>query len=97
MSDMKLVVVGAAGRMGRTLIRAVAAAPGVTLHAAIEREGSPEIGADAGVLAGLPPLGIPVTTDALAAVVGAEASSTSPRRRRRCVSPNSPPRPASST
>lgn len=72
MADMKLVVVGAAGRMGRTLVRTVATTPGVTLHAAIEREGSADIGADAGVLAGLPALGVPVTTDALQAIVGAE-------------------------
>jgi 4-hydroxy-tetrahydrodipicolinate reductase len=71
MSDMKLVVVGAAGRMGRTLVRAVAAAPGVTLHAAIERAGAPALGEDAGVLAGLPPLGVAVTDDPLAAVVDA--------------------------
>jgi 4-hydroxy-tetrahydrodipicolinate reductase len=71
MSEMKLVVVGAAGRMGRTLVRTVAATPGVVLHAAIERAGSPALGEDAGVLAGLPPLGVPVTEDALAAVVDA--------------------------
>jgi len=72
MSDMKLVVVGAAGRMGRTLVRAIAATPGVVLHAAIERPGSPALGQDAGVLAGLPALGVPVGDDALAAVVHAE-------------------------
>lgn len=72
MSDMKLVVVGAAGRMGRTLVRAIAATPGVVLHAAVERPGSPALGEDAGVLAGLPALGVPVRDDALAAVVDAE-------------------------
>jgi len=72
MSDMKLVVVGAAGRMGRTLVRAIAATPGVVLHAAIERQGSPALGEDAGVLAGLPALGVPVRDDALAAIVDAE-------------------------
>jgi 4-hydroxy-tetrahydrodipicolinate reductase len=40
-NDMKLVVVGAAGRMGQTLIRTVHAMDGVRLHAAIERPGSP--------------------------------------------------------
>ncbi len=62
---MALVVVGAAGRMGRTLIRIVAQTPGVSLAGAIEREGAAEIGADAGALAGIDPLGIAVTDDPL--------------------------------
>ncbi len=44
---MRLVVVGADGRMGRMLIRAVAQAEGCTLSAAIERDGSPALGQDA--------------------------------------------------
>ena len=56
--DMKLVVVGAAGRMGQTLIRIIHAMPGAVLHAAVEREGSPFIGKDAGELAGLGPNGV---------------------------------------
>lgn len=71
-SPMRLVVVGAAGRMGRTLVKAVSENPGAILHAAIEREGSPAIGQDSGILAGLPANGIPVTTDALEAFVGAQ-------------------------
>ena len=43
MSDMRLVVVGAAGRMGRMLIRAIDQAQGCTLVAAIERPGSASI------------------------------------------------------
>lgn len=72
MSDMKLVVVGAGGRMGRTLVRTISETAGVTVHAAIEREGSPLIGEDAGVLAGIGEIGVPLTCDVLAAVVGAE-------------------------
>lgn len=72
MSPMRLVVVGAAGRMGRTLVRAVSESPNAVLHAAIERDGSPDIGKDSGVLAGLPANGIPVTDDALTAFVGAQ-------------------------
>lgn len=72
MSDMRLVVVGAAGRMGRMLIKAIAATEGCTLSAAIERPGSNAIGQDSGVLAGLPANGILVTDDALAAFVEAE-------------------------
>ncbi|WP_421363451.1 4-hydroxy-tetrahydrodipicolinate reductase [Agrobacterium rosae] len=69
---MKLVVVGAAGRMGQTLIRLIHQTPGVQLHAAVEREGSPFIGRDAGEISGLGPLGIAVTGDALDAFVHAE-------------------------
>ena len=69
---MKLVVVGAAGRMGQTLIRLIHETPGVQLHAAVEREGSPFVGRDAGELAGLGPIGVTATSDALEAFVHAE-------------------------
>jgi 4-hydroxy-tetrahydrodipicolinate reductase len=71
-NDMKLVVVGAAGRMGQTLIRVIQETEGVTLHAAIEREGSAFIGKDAGELAGAGTLGVPVTSDPLEAFLDAE-------------------------
>jgi 4-hydroxy-tetrahydrodipicolinate reductase len=69
---MRLVVTGASGRMGLMLIKAVAHSADCTLVAAIEREGSSALGQDAGVLAGLPPLNVPVTDDALAAFVHAD-------------------------
>ena len=53
---MKLVVVGAAGRMGQTLIRTIHAIEGAEVFAAVEREGSPFVGRDAGELAGLGPI-----------------------------------------
>ena len=65
MSDMRLVVVGAAGRMGRTLVRIIAESGGVTLAGAIERAGVAEIGKDSGELAGLGPNGIALTADPL--------------------------------
>jgi len=65
MADMRLIVVGAAGRMGRTLVRIISEMPGVTLAGAIEREGAAEIGRDAGDLAGVGANGIAVTADAL--------------------------------
>lgn len=71
-TDMKLVVVGAAGRMGQTLIRVVHETAGVSLHAAIERPNSPFIGRDAGELAGLGPIGVPITDKPLEAFVAAE-------------------------
>lgn len=74
MSDnpMKLVVVGAGGRMGQTLIRVISETAGVVLHAAVEREGSPFIGKDAGELSGAGMIGVPVTADPLKAFVDAE-------------------------
>lgn len=74
MSDaaMKLVVVGAAGRMGQTLIKLIDSIDGVTLHAAIERKGSPFVGKDAGEIAGLGPSGVIIGDDPLAAFLDAE-------------------------
>jgi 4-hydroxy-tetrahydrodipicolinate reductase len=62
-SNMRLVIAGAGGRMGRTLIQAIAATKGVALAGAVEPPGSAVIGRDAGELAGLGPNGIKVTTD----------------------------------
>ncbi|GAA5186239.1 4-hydroxy-tetrahydrodipicolinate reductase [Ferrimonas gelatinilytica] len=50
MGDIRVAVTGASGRMGRTLIEAALAHPGVALGAAIERSGSTLIGCDAGEL-----------------------------------------------
>ena len=72
MSDMRLVVTGAGGRMGRMLVAAVQATPGVMLSAALARAGSPALGRDAGMLAGLGPIGVPVTEDPLEAFVAAD-------------------------
>lgn len=49
----RIAVNGAAGRMGRTLIEAIAANPDTVLSAAIERSDSTLLGADAGELAGI--------------------------------------------
>jgi 4-hydroxy-tetrahydrodipicolinate reductase len=72
MDAMRLVVVGAAGRMGRTLVSAIDASDGAMLHAGLERDGSPALGQDAGQLAGLGPSGVTVTADIAAALDGAD-------------------------
>lgn len=72
MSEMRLVVTGAAGRMGRTLVKAIHETAGVTLSGALERAGSPALGQDAGALAGLPALGIAVTDDPLPLLIHAD-------------------------
>jgi len=63
MSEMRLIVAGAGGRMGRTLIKAIADIDGVVLAGAVEAAGSAVIGRDAGELAGLGPTGIKVEVD----------------------------------
>jgi 4-hydroxy-tetrahydrodipicolinate reductase len=65
MSDMNLIVAGAAGRMGRVLIRAVHEMAGATVIGALEKPGAREIGADIGDLAGLGKLGVKVSDDPL--------------------------------
>ncbi len=72
MADMRLVVVGAAGRMGRSLIRAVTETEGVTLSGALAPPGSAAIGQDAGSLAGCAAQGVTVSSDPLRLVVDAD-------------------------
>jgi 4-hydroxy-tetrahydrodipicolinate reductase len=62
-SDMRVVIAGAGGRMGRTLIHAIAATRGISLAGAVDAPDSAVIGRDAGELAGLGPNGIKVTSD----------------------------------
>jgi 4-hydroxy-tetrahydrodipicolinate reductase len=71
-SDMRVVIAGAGGRMGRALIHAVAASRGVALAGAVEAPGSAVIGRDAGELAGLGANGVKVTSDAAAALKAAD-------------------------
>lgn len=59
----RIAVTGAAGRMGRTLIEAIAATDGATLSAALERPGSSLVGADAGELAALGRIGVSIVDD----------------------------------
>ena len=59
----RIAVMGAAGRMGKTLIEAVQQAEGVCLSAAVDRADSSLIGADAGELAALGKLGVNLVGD----------------------------------
>ena len=59
----KIAVTGAGGRMGRTLIEAIANRDGLTLSVALEQPRSTLLGADAGELAGLGRNGIEVVGD----------------------------------
>ncbi|MCA0275831.1 MAG: 4-hydroxy-tetrahydrodipicolinate reductase [Proteobacteria bacterium] len=72
MSEMGLVVVGAAGRMGQVLLRTVHAMDGVRIVGAIERSGSPHLGKDAGELAGIGIINVAISDDPLAAFAKAD-------------------------
>jgi 4-hydroxy-tetrahydrodipicolinate reductase len=63
MADMRLIVAGAGGRMGRTLTRVIAETRGAVLTGALEAPGSELLGKDAGVLAGLPENGVKLSAD----------------------------------
>jgi len=73
MSDLKVAIAGAGGKMGAANIRAIAATPGITVISAFDRAGAPVIGKDAGELAGIEALGVAVTDDIAAALSGADA------------------------
>jgi 4-hydroxy-tetrahydrodipicolinate reductase len=63
MSDMRLIVAGAGGRMGRALTRVISDTPGAILTGALEAPGSELLGKDAGMLAGLPENGVKLSAD----------------------------------
>lgn len=63
---MRLAIAGAAGRMGRVLTRIVNETPGAEVAGGIEPKGSPHVGADMGVLAGIGALDVTITDDPIA-------------------------------
>jgi 4-hydroxy-tetrahydrodipicolinate reductase len=65
MSKMKIAVTGAAGRMGRELVRTIHGREDCVVAGAIEQEGSIALGQDIGLLAGLGKLGVLITDDPL--------------------------------
>ena len=68
-----LVVTGASGRMGQTLIRLSQGSEKLHLAGCVERSGHPWIGRDVGEAMGGSPLGVKVTDDALEAFSRAQA------------------------
>ena len=57
-SAIRVAIVGAAGRMGRTLLQAVHDSDDIVLGGALEAPDHPLLGVDAGVMAGLPEQGV---------------------------------------
>lgn len=71
--DMRIGVVGCAGRMGRMLLRQITATEGCVVAGATERPGSSAVGQDAGAVARIGTLGVAVTDDAAAMIAGVNA------------------------
>ncbi|MBK8174497.1 MAG: 4-hydroxy-tetrahydrodipicolinate reductase [Rhodospirillales bacterium] len=70
---MRIGISGCAGRMGRMLVQTVLANDEAVLAGGSERPGHPDLGADLGTLAGVPPLGVRLGDDAAALFAAADA------------------------
>ncbi len=73
MAELRLIVSGAAGRMGRMLIRTIHESDGFKLAGALEREDSPWLGQDPALLAGCPAKGLQIVADPLPLLLDADA------------------------
>ncbi|MCG8586520.1 MAG: 4-hydroxy-tetrahydrodipicolinate reductase, partial [Pirellulales bacterium] len=60
--SLNVAINGAAGRMGQRLVALGTADPDLTIVAAIECPGHPQLGEDAGTLAGVSAIGVPIGT-----------------------------------
>lgn len=73
MSEMRIAVMGAAGRMGLELVRAIHAVEGCVVAGGTERPGSAAVGQDLGSLAGVGHLGVQVSADPLELIAKVDA------------------------
>ncbi len=71
---LNVAMLGASGRMGRTIVPLLAEAGELRLSGALAAPGDAAVGQDAGVLAGVAPLAIAITDDARAALAGADVA-----------------------
>ena len=69
---VKVVVTGAAGRMGTQIVRLVRATEGMAVAGAVERPGA-AVGQDVGAVAGVGPIGVSIGDDLAKAPGGADA------------------------
>jgi 4-hydroxy-tetrahydrodipicolinate reductase len=63
MEKIRVVVSGAAGRMGQRVIALAAEEPDLAIVGALEAPNHPKLGQDAGVVAGREPLGVPLSAE----------------------------------
>ena len=73
MAEMRLIVSGVAGRMGRMVVRTIHETDGLKVTGALEREDSPWLGQDPGPLAGCPATGLKIVADPLPLLLEADA------------------------
>ena len=73
MGEVAIGVIGAAGRMGRTLVQTIQETEGCRLAGGVEMAGHPDLGRDLGELAGLKPLGLALGSDCAALVAESQA------------------------
>src|SRR6516225_2384545 len=73
MTECRIGVVGAAGRMGRVLVRLAATTPGFSLAGGSDRPGAAEFGRDLGSLAGVEDQGLALGEDPKAVFAAADA------------------------
>lgn len=71
---LNVAMLGASGRMGRSIIPLLLEAPGFTLTGALAAPDDRAVGQDAGVLAGVAAMAVAVTADAAAALAGAKVA-----------------------
>ncbi len=63
MADLRLLIAGAGGRMGRALIRAASEQKGFAVTGALESKSAPDLSKDAGELAGIGANGVKIDAD----------------------------------
>lgn len=68
----RIAVAGAAGRMGRVIVRCVLEDPECSLAGALESSHHSDLGRDAGTLAGSSPAGVSISTDTRTALSAAD-------------------------
>jgi len=73
MSALRIVIAGAGGRMGRALVQTLRESKDIELAGALEAKGHPDLGQDAGLLAGLPLAHVALTDDPLRLLANADA------------------------
>ena len=71
---LNVAMLGASGRMGRAIVPLVAASDDLRLSGALAAREDPLLGRDAGVVAGLEPLGVEIVADPERALAGADVA-----------------------
>ena len=71
---LRVVIIGATGRMGQALVRAAKERPNVRITAAVTHAGSAHLGRDVGELAGVGRLGVTVTAEVAAALADCDCA-----------------------